>query len=190
MRHTASACRAKLRWDWNSFKLPPGVSITVGTWNGSRGKLRVGYAGYGFLTTTDGYLACCWRAGDIARERCGDLPAEQCEANVSEARQLALDAGVTPEWIFPDTTAEDWLDCDQCRDCFKPAYSLRPRQSAQYALAITGFQQLSRNGSGILCSQQCGHDSVHCQDGSFFSSARQRVILSSQTTPGAAPSSA
>ncbi len=89
--------------------------------------------------TTD-YLPCCWRAGQIVRERCGDLPEAQCEARVREARRLALEAGVSPRRVLPETEPEDWLDCGQCRDCFKPAYSLRPRQSAQYALALGNFE--------------------------------------------------
>jgi hypothetical protein len=87
-------------------------------------------------------LPCCWRAGEIVRERCGDLPAAECEARVREARRLALEAGRNPRRVLPDTDPEDWLDCDQCRDCFKPAYNLRPRQSAQYALAIGSFGSL------------------------------------------------
>ncbi|MGH0037538.1 MAG: DUF3604 domain-containing protein [Myxococcota bacterium] len=85
---------------------------------------------------SEDFLPCCWRAGEIARERCGDLPEAECEARVEEARQLALEAGAKPLWVFPDTDFEDWLDCDQCRDCFKPALSLRAGESAQYSLAI------------------------------------------------------
>ncbi|MGH7859626.1 MAG: DUF3604 domain-containing protein, partial [Candidatus Binatia bacterium] len=88
---------------------------------------------------TPDFLPCCWRAGEIMRERCGDLPDEECERRVEEARRLALEAGRRPHLVFPDTTAEDWLDCDQCRDCFKPAMSLRPGMTAQYSMAITSF---------------------------------------------------
>jgi hypothetical protein len=84
-------------------------------------------------------LACCWQAGEIMRARCGGLDAAECEERVEEAKRLALEAGESPHRIFPDTRPEDWLDCDQCRDCFKPAMTLRPRQTAQYSLAIGRF---------------------------------------------------
>ncbi len=92
------------------------------------------------------YLPCCWRAGEIMRERCGDLPEDECEARVAEARQLALEAGNQPHRVFPDARAEDWLDCDQCRDCFKPAATLRPGETAQYSLAVANFEALQRDG--------------------------------------------
>jgi hypothetical protein len=98
---------------------------------------------------TNDFLPCCWRAGEIVRERCDDLPEEECEARVLEAQRLVLEAGRNPRRVLPDTTPEDWLDCDQCRDCFKPAYSLRPRQSAQYALAIGNFDERAPDGDAL-----------------------------------------
>jgi hypothetical protein len=95
---------------------------------------------------TADFLPCCWRAGEIMRERCGDLPEAECEARVAEARRLALEAGIEPTLVFPDTEAEDWLDCDQCRDCFKPAQSLRPGQTAQYGTAISNFAEPGADG--------------------------------------------
>jgi hypothetical protein len=95
---------------------------------------------------TADYLPCCWRAGEIMRQRCGDLPADECDRRVAEAKQLALEAGVSPDQVFPDTTGEDWLDCDQCRDCFKPAMTLRPGETAQYGAAISNFAEPNRDG--------------------------------------------
>ena len=40
---------------------------------------------------------------------------------------------------MPGATVEDWQDCGQCRDCFNPAFNYRPASSAQYALAISNF---------------------------------------------------
>jgi hypothetical protein len=86
---------------------------------------------------TPDYLPCCWRAGEIMRERCEGLSSEECERRVREARAFYLEAGLSGQQVFPDTRAEDWLDCGQCRDCFKPALALRPRETAQYTLALT-----------------------------------------------------
>jgi hypothetical protein len=90
---------------------------------------------------TKDFLPCCWQAGEIMRERCGDLAEPVCDARVEEAKQLALAAGVAPHFVFPQTRAEDWLDCDECRDCFKPAAGQRGGETAQYSLAISSFDQ-------------------------------------------------
>jgi hypothetical protein len=84
-----------------------------------------------------GYLPCCWQAGEIMRRRCGDLPDAECEARVEQARRFGARAWTRPQQIFPDASPEDWLDCDQCRDCFKPDFALRPRESVQYAMALS-----------------------------------------------------
>ncbi len=90
---------------------------------------------------SEGFMPCCWRAGEIMRERCGERSSEECEELVSLARQYTLEAGVNPQQVFPDTRGEDWLDCDQCRDCFKPSLGYRPKGSAQYALALGNFDE-------------------------------------------------
>lgn len=97
---------------------------------------------------TRDFLPCCWRAGEIVRQRCGDLPAAECAARVAEARRLVLEAATAPHLVLPDTHVADWLDCDQCRDCFKPAFNLRPGESAQYSLAISNVDA-ARNGDPL-----------------------------------------
>ncbi len=101
------------------------------------------------LEPTADYLPCCWRAGEIMRERCGDLDPAECEARVEEAKRLALEAGVSSHLIFPDTRGEDWLDCGQCRDCFKPTLALRPRGSVQYTMALSNFDEPEPDGSPL-----------------------------------------
>jgi hypothetical protein len=98
---------------------------------------------------TPDYLPCCWQAGEIMRERCGDLDPAECDARVEEAKRLAMDAGVSAHLIFPDTRAEDWLDCGQCRDCFKPTLALRPQESVQYTMAISNFDEPEPDGSPL-----------------------------------------
>jgi hypothetical protein len=71
------------------------------------------------------------------RSRCGDLPEAECERRVALARERAARANVRPHRVFPDAPPEAWLDCDQCRDCAKPAFSYRPKESVQYAMALS-----------------------------------------------------
>jgi len=86
---------------------------------------------------TADYLPCCWQAGEIMRSRCGDLEASECDARVKRARQYAANVDLRPHNVFPDADPEEWLDCGQCRDCLKPAYDYRPRESVQYAMALS-----------------------------------------------------
>jgi hypothetical protein len=86
---------------------------------------------------SEDYLPCCWRAGEIIRDRCDDLPADVCEERVEEAMQITMRAGLAPDLVLPGTDASDWLDCGQDRRGFKTAYGLRPRGTVQYALALS-----------------------------------------------------
>ncbi len=88
---------------------------------------------------TPDYVPCCWQAGEIIRARCAGASAAECERRVAAARRNFLDAGVSGVLTVPGATANDWKDCGQCRDCFLPAFSLRPGNSAQRGLAISHF---------------------------------------------------
>lgn len=99
---------------------------------------------------TEDYLPSCWQAGEIIRQRCGDLPAETCEQRVVEARHNALEAGIAGHHTVPGNRPEDWLDAGQCRDCFLPAFNHRPTNSVQYALAISNFDEVNEAGDAPL----------------------------------------
>lgn len=90
---------------------------------------------------TANYLPSCWRAGEIIGQRCTDAgeSGPECEARAATARHHYLKYGQLGWHTVPGTTAADWLDAGQCRDCFLPAFNYRPGGSAQYGLAITNF---------------------------------------------------
>jgi hypothetical protein len=98
---------------------------------------------------TPDYLPCCWQAGEIMRRRCGDVPPVECEARVAAAKRLALEWGTAPTRVFADSDPEDWLDCGQCRNCFKPDFSYRPRESVQYAMALSNFEEPDERGNAL-----------------------------------------
>ena len=90
---------------------------------------------------TDDFLPCCWQAGEMQKKRCDGLSEEECSARVELAKKYTLAGGPYTNMVFPEAKPEEWLSCDQCTDCFKPAFNYRPKQSAQYALAISNFDQ-------------------------------------------------
>lgn len=92
---------------------------------------------------TSDFEPCCWRAGEIVRARsaaCGaDPEGAACADDVATARQAYLDAGFSGVTTVRNTTAENWLDCGQCRDCFQPPFDYRPGISVQAAMAMSWF---------------------------------------------------
>jgi hypothetical protein len=94
---------------------------------------------------TDNFLPCCWQAGEMQKQRCDGLSNEECDARVELAKQYTLLGGPYTNMVFPEAKPEEWLNCDQCTDCFKPAFNYRPQQSAQYALAISNFSESQDN---------------------------------------------
>jgi len=85
------------------------------------------------------YLPSCWRAGEIIEQRClaANDTAAECSKRADQARQYFVDANRNGgAWTVPGTSVMDWQDSGQCRDCFQPAFNLRPRSSAQYILAL------------------------------------------------------
>ncbi len=90
---------------------------------------------------SDDYLPCCWQAGNIIAQRCaaqGDDELE-CSKRAAQARQNFVDAGISGHLTVPGQQVSDWLNCGQCEDCFAEGMDHRPKTTAQYALAISNF---------------------------------------------------
>lgn len=92
---------------------------------------------------SDNYQPCCRRAGEIIRERCAvsGESEQECRQRAKVAQQNFIDAGVSGHLTVPGATTEEWLNCGTCTDCFNPPQDHRPATSAQYALAISNFDQ-------------------------------------------------
>ncbi len=89
----------------------------------------------------DDFLPSCWRAGEIIEERCikfGTSP-DECAERAATARQHFVDAGLPGHATVLGESPEDWLDGDQCRDCFQPSFNYRPKSSVQYIMALRNF---------------------------------------------------
>ena len=92
---------------------------------------------------SDGYLPCCWRAGQIIRERCdaAGVDEPECASREAAARYNFVDAGNSGHLTIPGQQVTDWLNCGTCPDCFNEPMDHRPLGAAQYAMAITNFER-------------------------------------------------
>jgi hypothetical protein len=89
----------------------------------------------------EGFTPACVRAGEIIKERClaeGESESA-CELKAEEARDAAANMGVPYHLAVAGEYPRDWLDAEQCTDCYLPSFSHRPGTSVQYGLAITNF---------------------------------------------------
>lgn len=88
------------------------------------------------------YLPACWQAGNIIRQRCLDEGTSigECEIRAEDARNNYVQLDTIHGFMtVPDSAPQEWLDAGQARDVFMPAFNYRPRKSAQYGLALQGF---------------------------------------------------
>jgi len=88
-----------------------------------------------------GFMANCWRAGEIIRERCltAGEDVATCAQRAEVARKNHIEGGRAGFRTVLGASVEDWRDAGQCRDCFLPAFDYRPRMSAQYMLVRKDF---------------------------------------------------
>jgi hypothetical protein len=91
---------------------------------------------------TGNYLPSCWRAGEIIKERCltNGSSKEICSSRAELAKQSYIEGGQYGHWSVLGAKPSDWLDSGQCKDCFVPAFNMRPSASVQYALALRKFE--------------------------------------------------
>lgn len=106
---------------------------------------------------TDDYEPCCWRAGEIVRSRCVDPNSRECQYQVDAARSRAAGTGafLSPTGSVLHSTIGDFGDCGQLQDAFLPAFNYRPGGSAQYGLAVGGFEdggEIERFRFGLMAS--------------------------------------
>ena len=92
---------------------------------------------------TENYLPSCWQAGEIIKERClaEDESLRVCNIRASVARFNYASEGTAGFATVFDEESSDWLDSNQCKDCFLPAFNYRPGGSTQYITAIRNFDE-------------------------------------------------
>ena len=91
--------------------------------------------------TSENYMPGCQKAGELIYNRCleAGLSKAECSSRSDKAKQFYVDHGVRGFLTVPNSEATDWLDSGQCRDCYFGSFNYRPKMSAQYALALTNF---------------------------------------------------
>jgi len=105
---------------------------------------------------TKGFEPCCWRAGEIAKQQCHLKGESLCEEKGKEIKQEFVDriTDITRFGIIEGAEPEDWLQCGQIQDEFLPAYTYRPKMSAQAALAseVDSDNSVNRFKFGLIGS--------------------------------------
>jgi len=134
---------------------------------------------------TKGYEACCWRAGEIIRERCKDPNSDLCQRRVEKARADYLRVGIAGHVTIPGEDVPDWKDCGQCTDCYLSAYQYRPAGSVQYMMAKGDFENpdAPRHATmGFIASS----DNHSAQPGTGYKEFARRKMTEARGAPNEA----
>lgn len=80
---------------------------------------------------------CCWRAGQIAYRQCEKSGGKDCKEKEDIAKKEFVSniSNIFRFGLVENTEPEDWNQCGQLQNSFLPAYTYRPKMSAQAALA-------------------------------------------------------
>ncbi len=99
----------------------------------------------------ENYEPCCWRAGEIVKERCLDPESEWCKQRIARAKRTVKPFkqkvwkwekdNLKPEYRDNPSEIEpaEWETCGQCRTCWQPAGFYTMDGSVQKALASAYF---------------------------------------------------
>ena len=132
------------------------------------------------------FLPMCVQAGEIIRKRClaaGD-PDDECDAAAAEARKLAANNRAHAHKVVGASDPDEWLDAGQCRDCFLPAFQLRPMTSTQYMLARGNFD--GKKPRHMQVGFMGSSDNHTGRAGSGYKEFGRRGMSDSMFVPGAA----
>ena len=106
-----------------------------------------------FIENSPGNLICpepsqnytpeCFQAGEVIRERCRVAAGSKIECDVRAKEAINNYVSLNPFGLLtiPGLDGREWADSGQCKDCFMPAFSYRPKMSVQYALALGDFSK-------------------------------------------------
>ena len=123
------------------------------------------------------FLPGCWRAGEIIESRClsEGKSSSECSLRAHEARQNYVNDDVGGHLTVQGERASDWLDANQCKDCFQPSFNYRPASSAQYMLALKSFDQ-SQKTNRFKFAFMASSDNHTARPGTGYKEANRREM--------------
>ena len=87
------------------------------------------------------------------RSRCDGLEEDECERRVELARSYAMEASTRVGRVFPDATAEEWLDCgDEFSEVTAAAAIVRVDPARVDDVLSVLIQGVWSNDYGIRCN--------------------------------------
>ncbi len=123
------------------------------------------------------FTPSCWRAGQIIEERClkdGNTKNE-CTARAAKARVDFSNLGNAGHLTIPGAEVADWLDSNQCTDCFQPAFNYRFGGSVQAGLATRDFSETPEKPSQFTWGFIGSSDNHRARPGTGYKEYQRRA---------------